>query len=410
MEPDTFAYGRTVVAVFQSGRFADGAAARIGFATSSDAGATWRSGFLPALTVYSAPGGAFDRASDPTIAYDAVHQTWLAATLAVRGSAPLLSALVVSRSTNGLDWSAPVTVAQPGIRFAHDKSWIVCDNGPRSRFRGRCYISYSDETAAELISTVRSGDGGLTWSVPTTSHDALGAGSGAQPVVLPHGTLVIPFLSGSRLRAIRSTDGGASFGRAASVAFVRTRFSTTLRTAPLPSVEVDGGGRIYAAWQDCRFRPRCPTRGAANDIVWSTSVDGSRWSAPRRVPIQRKASRVSDVIPGLAVDPATSGRRARLALTYYTLGPAGCSLRSCSLGVGFVSSRNAGKTWSKPARLSPRPMSLAWIAAAGGLRMVGDYISTSFVGTGGTAVGVFALAGPPDVVFHESMFAAIVRV
>jgi len=99
-----------------------------------------------------------------------------------------------------------------------------------------------------------------------------------------------------------------------------------------------------------------------------------------------------------------------LALTYYTLSPAGCSLRSCSLGAGFISSRTAGRTWSKPVRLSPRPMSLTWIATAGSLRMVGDYISTSFVGTGGTAVGVFALAGPPDVVLRESMFAAIIRV
>src|SRR4029077_10791982 len=51
VEPDSFAFGQTVVAVFQIGRFEGGGATAIGVATSLDGGRHWRSGLLPGLTV-----------------------------------------------------------------------------------------------------------------------------------------------------------------------------------------------------------------------------------------------------------------------------------------------------------------------------------------------------------------------
>src|SRR5215207_8870506 len=98
-EPDTFAWGNTVVAAFQSGRFRDGGAVNTGWATSRDGGRTWRSGVLPSLTRASVPAGPWDRASDPVVAYDAVHGTWLIASLALRSPA-------------GISRSAPVTVVE----------------------------------------------------------------------------------------------------------------------------------------------------------------------------------------------------------------------------------------------------------------------------------------------------------
>ena len=50
VEPDSAAFGKTVVAVFQVGRIFDGGARNIGFAVSRDSGRTWRRGFLPGLT------------------------------------------------------------------------------------------------------------------------------------------------------------------------------------------------------------------------------------------------------------------------------------------------------------------------------------------------------------------------
>ena len=56
-----------VAAVYQEGRFQDGGAAAIGYATSRDAGRSWKFGQLPGLTVST--GGPFDRATDPSVAY-----------------------------------------------------------------------------------------------------------------------------------------------------------------------------------------------------------------------------------------------------------------------------------------------------------------------------------------------------
>ncbi len=47
VEPDTFAFGSTIVSAFQVGRFFNGGASDIGFATSTNGGKSFTSGFLP---------------------------------------------------------------------------------------------------------------------------------------------------------------------------------------------------------------------------------------------------------------------------------------------------------------------------------------------------------------------------
>src|SRR5919109_2799436 len=80
VEPDTFAFGQTIVSAFQVGRFFDGGGSAIGFATSTNGGATWTSGFLPRITKFQ--GGTFDRVSDPAVAFDSRHNVWLISSLA----------------------------------------------------------------------------------------------------------------------------------------------------------------------------------------------------------------------------------------------------------------------------------------------------------------------------------------
>src|SRR3954454_13386664 len=77
VEPDTFANGSTIVAAYQVGRIFDGGACAVGFSTSTNNGATWTSGLLPGLTKYASPAGAFDRATDAAVAYDAQDNVWL---------------------------------------------------------------------------------------------------------------------------------------------------------------------------------------------------------------------------------------------------------------------------------------------------------------------------------------------
>ena len=81
VEPDSFAYGNTIVAAAQTGRFYDGGSSNICWATSTDAGATWANGCLPGITVHAASPGSATRVSDPAVAYDAKHNAWLISSL-----------------------------------------------------------------------------------------------------------------------------------------------------------------------------------------------------------------------------------------------------------------------------------------------------------------------------------------
>jgi len=421
VEPDSFAYGNTVVAAFQSGRYVlQGGAAGIGFATSLDGGKTWAHGTLPSLTSNSSPAGTYSRASDPAVAYDAAHGKWLISSLALKEPCPVdcQSAIVVSTSPDGLTWSAPFTIAPSIGSFAHDKNWTVCDNGTSSPNRGTCYTSFSDFTAGRQIVTTRWTDGGQTWSAPVGSADAGATGLGAQPVVQPDGDLVVVFLAGATenaIGAIRSADGGATFGSMAAITGV-ARFPnqfpplpalphSPLRGRSLPTVETNAAGVIYAAWDDCRFRAGC----TANDIVFSSSSDGLGWSTPTRIPIDDVGSGVDHVVPGLGVDATTSGTSTRLGLTYHYFSSTGCTLATCELRVGFVSSRDGGSSWDAPLELSSGPMSLSWLADTSQGRMVGDYISTSFVDAG-AAVAVFPLARAAASGFDQATFAARIEV
>jgi hypothetical protein len=394
VEPDSFAFGSTIVAVFQTGRIEDGGADDNGFATSRVGGRTWASGQLPGVTVNAQPAGVFERASDPSIAYDAEHGVWLAASLAL--TLPQSSGIVVNRSRDGVAWDPPVTVGRSQGPLAFDKEWIACDNGERSPFRGSCYVSYSDIRTLQLA-TQFSRDGGLTWSAPVYPPDAAGRAGiegplapAPQPVVLPNGDLVIPILDGLDLVSLRSRNGGVSFERAVPITRVQIPASVLFRAPQLPSGEVDAAGMITLAWPDCRFRPGC----AVDDIVYSQSTDGVTWTPPARVPIDGLGSGIEHLLPGLAADPSRPGR---LALVYY-------ALRNGALDVGFVSSIDGGATWRRPQRLSPESMPLTWLARAEG-RFVGDYMSTSFVG--GTAIPIFVLATRPGSLFHEAVFASL---
>jgi hypothetical protein len=404
VEPDSISVGNTIVGAFQIGRFPTGGASGIGWATSTDGGITWTSGVLPGLTAQSPSPGTFSRASDPAVAYDRVHGAFLANVLALRdiGSTDPASSLVVSRASDGVSWSAPIVVTPDEGRFAHDKNWIVCDNGTASPFAGRCYVTWTGEGTALELAT--SSDGGLTWSRRTTF--ATIRGSGWQPLARPDGTLVIVYETESSVAAVRSTNGGASFAAPVLVSDLRPSRVPGMRAPALPSAEIDAAGAIYVAWHDCRYRSNCAA-GAPNDIVLASSPDGRTWSRTRRVPTAPELDGLSHFVPGLAVDASTRGGATRLALAFSVLTPRGCTEPTCGVRPYYVSSSTAGRTWSAPEALGPaQPLSA--YASTGGGRFLGDYISTSFA-TRGVAVPVFAAAAAPfDGRYHQGVFAAAI--
>ena len=396
VEPDSLSAGSTIVTAFQSGRLVDGGAAVIAWATSRDAGRTWRRGFL------EYPG----RVSDPVVAYDESRGTWLIAAL---GAADRNAALLVARSPDGVAWT-PLRSVVDDATETYDKEWLTCDNRQSSRFHGRCYLAYLDVASSE-IRVRRSTDGGATWSAPArilSGAPPPATPNGAQPVVRPDGTVLVPFtVFGSiddattdRISVARSTDGGATFGPARRIAQLFEEVQIDVRAPAFVSADVDAGGTVYLAWADCRFSRECTSNG----IVLVSSSDGVTWSAPRYVPVGAPDAPAHRFVPGLALDPATRGTSARIAITTYTVSkPQGCV--DCEVVDAYlVTSADGGRSWRPAVRLNVESMSTHWLAATSLGPMLGDYISTSYVG--GQPVPVLALAAAPDEVgFREAIYA-----
>src|SRR5256885_11908729 len=71
LEPDTFAYGGTVVATFQVGRVFNGGASDIGFVRSGNGGASWDApGFLHLTFNSGNSSSPYARVSAASVAYD----------------------------------------------------------------------------------------------------------------------------------------------------------------------------------------------------------------------------------------------------------------------------------------------------------------------------------------------------
>ncbi|MEY9858896.1 hypothetical protein ABH935_004519 [Catenulispora sp. GAS73] len=399
VEPDTYAFGTTVVATHQVGRVNGGGSSDIGWETSTDSGVTWHNGFLPGITVNQG-GGSYAQVSDASVVYDAKHAVWLISTLPIDSSGNVPGVLVSRSSDGGMTWGNPVNSAGFDGQ-SYDKNWIVCDNTSTSPHYGNCYteVDITSSGNSEVMST--STDGGLTWSA-VQQPSGSPSGLGGQPLVQPNGNVIVPFsTNGGSIASFMSTNGGSSWGSVTTVANISSHtVGGGLRSGDgLPSAEIDSSGKIYVAWQDCRFRSGCP----ANDIVMSTTTNGTTWSAVTRIPIDATTSGIEHMIPGLGVDHATSGSTAKLGLYYYFYPNANCSVSTCQMYVGFTSSTDGGTTWAAGQTVAG-PMTMAQIAGTSQGPMVGDYISCSVVN--GKSIAVFAVGKAPTngQAFDEGMY------
>jgi hypothetical protein len=393
VEPDTLASGNTWVSTFQVGRVFNGGSSDIGFATSSDGGKTFTHGFLPGTTLFATPAGIYSRVSDPSVAFDAKHGVWLISFVGLfpHDNTSVVDVLVSRSTDGGHAWSNPVPIATDGE--GNDKNWTACDNTTSSPFYGHCYTEFDDNTKVDLIEMSTSTDGGSTWGSPkVTANHAIGIGG--QPLVQPNGTVIVPIVGFSDtayfIRSFVSGNGGASWSSTVTVSEVAFHPPAgDLRAGiPLPSAEIDESGKVYTVWSDCRFEPSC----SASDLVLSTTTDGIHYSPVTRIPLDSVGNGADHFIPGLTVDTTTSGSGAHLVLYYYYYPLSSCRTSTCQLDVGASKSSDGGATWSPGSQVAG-PMKLTWLPFTTQGYMVGDYISTSFIGS--TATPAFALASAP---------------
>jgi hypothetical protein len=286
----------------------------------------------------------------------------------------------VNRSTDGgITFGAPVTVTSAGVSL--DSTWMSCDNTATSPFYGNCYVEVDDFGAGAIFEMFRSTDGGLTWSQSTTPNSTV---IGGKPLSLPNGTVVVPIDSNpiSSVMSFVSTNGGVSYTGPVTISSLTWHsVSGNMRSLPIPSAEVDASGKVYVVWHDCRFRSGC----SSNDLVMSTSTNGTTWTAVTRIPIDPTSSGMDHFIPGLGVDPAATGH---LGLVYYFYPVANCNESTCQPSVQFVSSTDGGATWSAAMQLSG-PFSNKGLPLTTSGYMFGDYNSVSFIA--GLAHTVYAI-------------------
>jgi hypothetical protein len=398
VEPDFFSWGNTIVGTFHVARVPGSVgwgSADVGWSTSTDAGKTWTYGILPGLTD-NYKNGTFGWAADPSVAYDAKHGEWLISTLPLKQqeNSGTIGDVAVSRSSDGIHWGKPILIDKTEL---DDKNWTTCDNTTTSPYYGNCYTEWDQAYGSGDVLMSTSHDGGLTWSAGIPSADHAG-GLGGEPVVQPNGTVIVPF-SGGGIDAFRSTNGGKTWSDTVTIANPTTHQDDgDIRAGfNLPSAAIDGAGKVYVVWSDCRFRSGC----ASNDIVMSTSANGKTWSAVARIPIDPIKSTVDHFLPGIGADPATSGSTAHLTIVYYYYPVSACN-SSCKLEVGFVTSEDGGKTWTAGKQLAG-PMKLTWLPLSDAGYMVADYIGVTY--TNGDPRGIFAVAyAPSGAILNEAMY------
>ena len=251
------------------------------------------------LNAAARPG---DAASDPSVAFDAVHGVWLVSSLTIE---PDSRTSTSSRSTDGKSWSPPVdAVGGPLL----DKEWVTATTARRAR--SGAAATWSTPTTSELTVSQFSTDGGVTWSHAGARGLVL---VGTQPVVRPDGTLVV--VAGD----YRGEEGSQVDGRAALDRRRRdvSRASSSPTCAP-PTTTRCGRShcRRSTSTRTGRSTPSGTTAASApaaraNDMVLSTSADGLR--GPRRCGSRSRPRRRPFVLhPGLAADPAPGAARARL--------------------------------------------------------------------------------------------------
>jgi hypothetical protein len=420
VEPDVAVSPRNpsvAVVAAHDGRYADGGAVGITHAWTRDGGRTWRHAPVPFIT--TAAGGAWDRASDPVLAFGPAGDVYLS-TIAFNSSATdCRSVVLVSRSTDGgATFGRPATAQYTDdCTIFNDKNWLAVDTGARSPHRGRVYQFWSYFVGDFAQQRVRwSDDHGRTWSdaVVVTPGDEEET-QGSQALIRPDGTVTDVYLDytgtgrrpdqeregdearaaaappvepGVPLRARTSYDGGRTWSAAVTVTSDVGGDVPDVRCC-LPSAVVDPvTGRMHAVWSSTDL----------SLLRASSSTDGVHWSAPVTVDTERTAT--SQVINA---DVAAYG--GKVLVSY--------GLRDTAVAAGryvvqrAAVSRDAGRTFRDRFRVGP-VSDLQYAAQAGGA-FPGDYIGTA--AAPGRFYTAWAVSSPPPGggTYHQVVFAAAIR-
>jgi len=313
-----------IIGAYQQDRWTDGGSKGLVASRSIDGGLSWAQNY-PEFTVcsdnlstsYTPP---FPRATDPFVSFDSAGRAYLIS-LGLVSTFGIFSGIEVSTSSNGGSaWSLPARlITDNDPIFFNDKQSITGDWRPGAG-AGKAYATWirGNLPGWDNISLVgashsfayrglpmfsKTTDGGQTWSKPTSMVNGNIYIQGNQIVVLPDGTLVdvaAALFHGSGVQptptqafwtALRSKDGGKTWGAPVRIAPLQTALLTnpdipnptsldqTIRAGDyIPDVAVDHAtGAIYAVFAN-------NIGGGWDHVMFTKSTDGGKsWSTPKDV-------------------------------------------------------------------------------------------------------------------------------
>ena len=404
----------TAVAVAHDGRYPDGGAVGITHAWTRDGGLTWRHAPVPFIT--TAAGGAWDRASDPVLAFGPTGDVYLS-TIAFNSSATdCRSVVLVSRSTDGGATFGRPSVAQStdDCNLFNDKNWLAVDTGARSPYRGRIYQFWSYFEGDFAQQRVRWSDNhGRTWSAAAVLTPGVADTQNSQALIRPDGSITDVYLDftgtgrkpdreresaelraaapaepGVPLRARTSRDGGKTWSAAVTLATDTGGDVPGVRCC-LPSAVVDpAGGRMYAVWESTDL----------SLLRASSSTDGVHWSTPVTVDTERTATTQ-------VINADVAAYAGKVLVSY--------GVRDAAVSDGrYVQQRaavsyNAGRSF--PGRLRLGPTSDLQYAAQAGGAFPGDYVGTAV--SRGRFYAAWAVSSTPPAggTYHQVLYTAAIR-
>lgn len=327
-----------LIAAWQQDRYADGGARGTLTAHSRDGGASWATRQPPGTS--SCAGGLFPRATDPWVSFGADGTAYLASLSYDKNNASAISTIVVSRSHDGGDtWTPPsVAVVSPQTILFNDKETITAD----PFVSGRAYlvwVAFDPATGNHTLFS-RTTDWGATWSPPVPLPISVTT-QAHQILVLPDGTLLDVFVrfGPNEVRAIRSTDGGATWslasvkiGNFSGRGVVDPDTGSGIRTAEhLPSAAIGPGGVLYVTWQQNEL--------SSSRVVVARSADGGlSWSTT--TPISPGPAQV--FIPTVAV-----GSGGEVGVLYYDFRHDVTGDSPLTTSIWFAHSHDSAATWSE---------------------------------------------------------------
>jgi len=340
---------------------------------STDGGGSWSQTTLPLVS-----GDNFH--SDPAVDWTSDGTAW-AFTLGISAGG---NALRSYRSTdNGATWNLEATPS--GSQNAVDREVVWVDRSPTSLFKDQIYVTWHNGVPAFVA--VRTAGG--TWQAPVqiSGAEQTGPAIGNDIKTNSQGDVFAFYPDGDgshKLRVVKSTNGGASFGSPVDIATIRAstrKLSIPADSSRMARVFISGAAYrtatkdlVYAVWPDLSGEVGCtsglgPGSSVASTCktrIWFTrSTDGGATWAPPQM-IHNQASLNDQFYSHLVVDE-TNGR---LVLIYYdTVNDPG-RIKS---DVWMQTSADDGITWSTPVQITSAETDETAASADSG-NQYGDYI------------------------------------